>query len=102
VADFGEHHFAMREPPGSNAGWIELERPAGGGTIAPAQRRCQTEGPATVKTEFGTADPRTFVAAQFCEGLKFGIVHEADGVEFANLKDPADNSIRISSRGIAP
>jgi hypothetical protein len=33
-------------------------------------------------------------------GLKFGAVQEADGFEFANAKDPAGNSIPISSGGI--
>jgi hypothetical protein len=50
---------------------------------------------------FGIADVRAFAAAKLRAGLKFGAVDETDGIEFVNAKDPAGNSIQISSRGIA-
>ena len=50
---------------------------------------------------FAVSDVRGFKAERESAGLKFGVVHKADGFEFANAKDPAGNSISISSRGIA-
>jgi len=32
--------------------------------------------------------------------LNFGAIHQVDGFEFFNVKDPASNSISISSRGL--
>jgi hypothetical protein len=32
------------------------------------------------------------------DGLEFGAIHKADGYQFANAKDPCQNSISVSSR----
>lgn len=56
-----------------------------------------------MKLVFGVADVRAFKSAKEKEGLKFGVVHvvrEGNGHEFSNAKDPAGNSISISSRGL--
>jgi hypothetical protein len=51
-----------------------------------------------MKIVFGMVDVRAFKAAIEKDGLKFGIVHQVEGLEFANAKDPAGNSIQISNR----
>lgn len=53
-----------------------------------------------MKLVFGVADVRLSKRAKEVQGLRFGVVHEIDGIEFANAKDPAGNSIQTSSRGI--
>jgi hypothetical protein len=40
--------------------------------------------------------PSSFAAAN--KGLKFGAIHQANGYQFANAKDPDHNSVSISSR----
>jgi hypothetical protein len=47
---------------------------------------------------FAVEDVRAFCEASARTGLKFGAIHKADGYEFANVKDPAKNSICVSSR----
>jgi len=42
------------------------------------------------------ADRQT--AKGFVAWLKFGVIHRPDGFGFSNAKDPAGNSISISSR----
>jgi hypothetical protein len=42
-------------------------------------------------------DP-AFVARAANNGLKFGAVHEANGYQFANAKDPDGNSVSVWSR----
>jgi hypothetical protein len=54
---------------------------------------------AAMKIVFGVEDVTAFKSAKEKEGLKFGVVHEVDGFSFSNAKDPAGNSIQISSRG---
>jgi len=54
----------MRELTGAKGGWIELESPSGGCTIALDKAAAiQTSGP-TVKIVFSIADVRAFVAAK--------------------------------------
>ena len=55
---------------------------------------------AAMKMVFGVEDVNAFRSAKEKEGLKFGVVHEVDGFAFSNAKDPAGNSIQISSRGL--
>jgi hypothetical protein len=56
-----------------------------------------------VKLVFGVRDVQAFKEAAGSKGLEFGSVHTVRGEpghEFANAKDPAGNSISISSRGM--
>ena len=55
---------------------------------------------AAVKIVFGVKDVRAFVADTANDGLKFGPIHEAGELLFANVKDPAGNSLQISNRGM--
>lgn len=105
VAAFYERFFDMEQIPGGTAGWLELASPGGGCTIALHQASVAQKSGAAIKLVFGVADVRAFKAAKERQGLKFGVVHEAldegNPFEFSNAKDPAGNSISISSRGLA-
>lgn len=100
VAAFYERFFDMRPIPGATKGWVELACPSGGCTIALHQASVAQKSGAAIKLVFGVADVRAFKRAKEKQGLKFGVVHEVDDFEFSNAKDPAGNSIQISSRGL--
>ena len=69
-------------------------------TIALHQARAAQKSGAAIKLVFGVADVAKFKREREFEGLKFGLIHTAANFEFANTKDPAGNSIQISSRGL--
>jgi predicted enzyme related to lactoylglutathione lyase len=100
VAAFYERYFEMKTLPGATAGWRELSFPAGGCTIALHQAAKSQKSGAAMKLVFAVKDVTAFVEAKQREGLQFGAIHRFDGFEFANAKDPAGNSISISSRGL--
>jgi len=100
VADFYQKHFGMRPLPSDNVGWLELESPAGGCNLALHRAAVSQKSGAAIKVVFGVKDVRQFVEEREAEGLKFGPIHDAGGFEFANAKDPAGNSIQVSSRGM--
>ena len=56
------------------------------------------DGQTLVKLVFDVEDVETFCRDAELRGLKFGSIHKADGYCFANAKDPAKNSICVSSR----
>jgi catechol 2,3-dioxygenase-like lactoylglutathione lyase family enzyme len=99
VAAFYERHFGMHPLPSSEKGWLEMTG-ASGPNIALHQAASTQKSGAAVKIVFGISDVRSFKAERERHGLKFGSVHDAGGFEFANAKDPAGNSIQISSRGM--
>ena len=78
---------------------VELSPKSSGMTILlhPSAAK-QREGQVLVKLVFDVEDVPAFCAAAKAKGLEFGKVHEADGYCFANAKDPAKNSIQVSSR----
>jgi catechol 2,3-dioxygenase-like lactoylglutathione lyase family enzyme len=106
VAAFYEKHFGFvpltgaKAQPGSKGDWLELASPAGGCTLGLHQASKAQKSGAAMKIAFAVRDVRGFKAARERAGLKFGVVHKAEGFEFANAKDPAGNSISISSRGL--
>ena len=100
VAAFYERFFSMKRLPGATGGWLELASPSGGCTIALHQAAKSQKSGAAIKLVFAVADVQAFVRAKEEEGLKFGVIHRPDGFEFSNAKDPAGNSISISSRGL--
>jgi predicted enzyme related to lactoylglutathione lyase len=53
-----------------------------------------------MKLVFAVKDVQAFVRESEAGGLHFGPIHCAEGFEFANAKDPAGNSISVSSRGL--
>jgi catechol 2,3-dioxygenase-like lactoylglutathione lyase family enzyme len=100
VAAFYERHFGLRRLAGWSDGWIELAAKDGGCTVALHKAAKSQKSGAAMKLVFGVADVEGFKAARERDGMKFGVVHRADAVEFANAKDPAGNSIQISNRGM--
>lgn len=56
------------------------------------------EGQNCIKLVFDVQSVELFCKQARMKGLDFGPIHEADGYQFANAKDPSKNSISISSR----
>jgi ankyrin repeat protein/predicted enzyme related to lactoylglutathione lyase len=100
VADFYQRHFGMKPLPSEEPGWLELESGSGGCTIALHQAASTQKSGAAMKVVFGVSNVRQFIKEREADGLKFGPVHAPGKFEFANAKDPAGNSISISSRGL--
>ena len=94
---FYMEHFEYVEEPGSTPGWCVLTR-GEGCTISIHQAAKGQKSGAAIKIVFAVADVPKFVAERSKAGLKFGTVHQAEGYVFSNAKDPAGNSISVSSR----
>ena len=100
VADFYQRHFGLCPLPPNEKGWLEMTSEAGGCTLALLQASAAQKSGAAIKLVFGVADVRKFKSEREQQGLKFGPIHNAGNFEFANAKDPAGNSVQISSRGL--
>jgi predicted enzyme related to lactoylglutathione lyase len=100
VAAFYERFFDMKPLPGATSGWLELACSSGTCTIALHQAARSQKSGAAMKLVFAVEDVPAFVEAKKKEGLEFGTIHRPEGFEFANAKDPAGNSISVSSRGV--
>ena len=100
VAAFYERHFGLRALAGEKKDWLELSSESGGCTIALHQAAILQKSGAAMKLVFAVRDVRDFVEKRKAAGMKFGEIHEVDGFAFANAKDPAGNSIQVSSRGV--
>src|ERR1700676_2276327 len=100
VAAFYERHFGLRRLAGATEEWVELAGNDGGCGIAGHLAAKSQKSGATMKVVFGVEGVEGFKAGRERDGLRFGMVHRADGVEFANGKDPAGNLIQISNRGM--
>ncbi len=100
VAAFYACFFGMKPLPGATDGWLELASPSGGCTIALHKAAKSQKSGAAIKIVFGVKDVPAFVQAKEKEGLKFGAIHRGNDFEYSNAKDPAGNSISISSRGL--
>lgn len=62
--------------------------------------KAQKIGQSTVKLVFNVEKVEDFCTSAEVEGLSFGPVHQADGYQFANAKDPDGNSIQVTSRPV--
>jgi len=71
----------------------------GGCSVALHQASVKQKSGAAMKLVFGTADVKAFLREKDPDGKIFGVVHAVEGFEFSNGKDPAGNSVSISSRG---
>ena len=100
VSAFYERFFSMIPLAGATDSWLELTSPSGGCTIALHQAAKTQRSGAAIKVVFAVADVEAFKAAAEEQGLKFSSIHRAEGFAFCNAKDPAGNSISISSRGV--
>jgi len=97
VAQFYVEHFGYLEEPGSTAGYRVLSAGKGCAITVHQAAKSQSSG-AAVKIVFAVADVPKFIAERAAAGLRFGTIHEAEGYFFSNAKDPASNSISVSSR----
>src|ERR1700738_1497527 len=100
VAAFYERHFGLRPLPGATEEWIELAGGDGGCTIGVHLAAKSEKSGSAMRLVFGVADVEAFKAGRGRAGVGFGMVHRAEGMAFANAKDPAGNPIQISNRGI--
>ena len=101
VAEFYQRHFGLTPLPSDAKGWLEMTTGASGGcTIALHQASTAQKSGAAIKLVFGVEDVAKFKSEREAEGLKFGPIHTFANFEFANAKDPAGNSVQISSRGL--
>ncbi|NEK13583.1 VOC family protein [Rhizobium leguminosarum] len=99
TARFYEKHFGFKATslPGDRI--VELVAQDGGANIMLHQAaKGQRGGQSTVKLVFDLEDVEAFCRRCAENGLEFGAIHKADGYQFANAKDPCQNSISVSSR----
>jgi predicted enzyme related to lactoylglutathione lyase len=98
TARFYQVHFGYQPGPADEPGWLELVSPEGGCTLA-LHRAAKGQKPGSeIKLVFRVKDVAAFRTRALRNGLKFGVLHEVRGFQFSNARDPAGNSISISSR----
>jgi predicted enzyme related to lactoylglutathione lyase len=99
TAAFYSEHFGFQTTGEVIEGLIELRASCGGaGLLIHQAAKSAKLGQVGVKLSFQVGDVRAFALAAEKKGLVFGPVHEANGYQFANAKDPDRNSVSISSR----
>jgi predicted enzyme related to lactoylglutathione lyase len=99
TAAFYCKYFGFKSTGKVIEGLIELYPMSGGAGILIHQAAKSVKlGQVGVKLSFHVPNVEAFAAAAAKNGLKFGAVHEANGYQFANAKDPDKNSVSISSR----
>ncbi len=99
TAEFYSRHFGLQTTGEVVEGLIELRAVQGGAGILIHQAAKSVKlGQVGVKLSFHVQDVAAFAAAAAERGLKFGAIHEANGYQYANAKDPDKNSVSISSR----
>ncbi|MBY5807241.1 VOC family protein [Rhizobium ruizarguesonis] len=99
TARFYQKHFGFKATslPGDRI--VELIAQDGGANIMLHQAaKGQRSGQSTVKLVFDVEDVEAFCRRCAENGLEFGAIHKADGYQYANAKDPCQNSISVSSR----
>ncbi|WP_044829366.1 VOC family protein [Thalassospira sp. HJ] len=81
---------------------VELRRADGGLILMlhPAGKG-QKAGQSLIKLVFDVEDVESTRNTLIKAGVDVGPIHQADNYQFANLKDPAKNSVSISSRAFA-
>ena len=90
---------AVGQPDELIEGLIELRATDGGAGILIHQAAKSLKlGQVGVKLSFHVEDVATFAARAAERGLSFGAIHQANGYQFANAKDPDKNSVSISNR----
>lgn len=94
--------FGYRAVRRDNDRILELQPPGDGLVLMlhPAAKG-QREGQVLVKLVFDVEDVEDCRAGLIDHGIAVGPVHDAGGYQFANAKDPAGNSVSISSRAFA-
>ena len=104
VARFHVLHFGFRIHREAGDRLVELESPGGVGSniMLHPLGRGRKGGQTLAKLVFDVPDGDAFCARAARHGLEFGGIHKGDGYEFANARDPAGNSISVSSRAFRP
>ena len=98
VSAFYQKHFGFYLLPLPEQGWTELVS-TNGITLSLLQLgKGQKAGQSCVKLVFDVEDVATAKTEHGQAGLAFGPTHQAEGYEFANARDPAQNLIQISNR----
>ena len=101
TAAFYSGHFGFKTTGEVDEGLIELQATSGGAGILIHQAAKSVKlGQVGVKLSFHVEDVERFAEAAGKKGLRFGAIHQANGYQFANAKDPDNNSVSISSRVI--
>ncbi len=99
VATFYCTHFGFEALRLDGDRIVELVAPGSGANIMLHPMSAgRKEGQTLVKLVFDVEDVETFCRNAEERGLKFGTIHHAEGYSFANAKDPAKNSVSVSSR----
>ena len=100
VAEFYARHFEFRVRRTAGDRIVELESPGGSGAniMLHPLGRGRKGGQTVAKLVFDVSDVDAFCARAAAQGLAFGAIHKGDGYAFANAKDPAGNSVSVSSR----
>lgn len=100
IAEFYSFHFGfdIHEEEGDRIVELVCSGGTGSNIMLHPLGRGRKRGQALVKLVFDARDVRKFCARAEGNGLVFGPIHNADGYEFANAKDPAGNIISVSSR----
>ena len=99
TADFYQENFDFHIVADEAGQLIELEHSGGGCNLIILQAsKGHRVGQSCVKLVFDVEDVAKFRAEKMKDGLKFGAIHEGDGYEFSNARDPGKNPIQISSR----
>ena len=102
VAEFYALHFGFRIHRTEGDRIVELEGPDGTGSniMLHPLGRGRRSGQTVAKLVFDVRDVEAFCARAARNGLQFGAIHKGGGYAFANAKDPAGNSISVSSRAV--
>lgn len=102
MVQFYCRYFGFEVHPRDNDRIVELRAVRNGISILlhPAAKG-QKMGQSLIKMVFDVADVDAFCRDAKARGLAFGPIHHADGYAFANAKDPASNSVSVSSRAFA-
>ena len=100
VAEFYALHFGFRILKDEGDRIVELESPDGAGNniMLHPLGRGRKSGQTVAKLVFDIPDVTAFCARAARHGLEFGPIHKGGGYVFANAKDPAGNSVSVSSR----
>lgn len=96
---FYEKFFGFRAVREDGDRIVELVPADGGARLMIHQAgRAQKSGQSQVKLVFDVEDVEAFCANCAKHGLIFSALHQGQGYVFANARDPAKNSISVSSR----
>lgn len=102
VADFYCKHFGFEVHRLEGDRIVELvAQGAGANILLHPMSDGRMEGQTLLKLVFDVKDVEEFCRLSKERGLQFGSIHSADGYSFANAKDPAKNSVSVSSRAFA-